>query len=443
LVFFSGGGGSSAAGTVTLAPGPLVALTLVGAGSGYTAAPNLTIAPPQTAGTTAQGTAGVGVAGSVGSLIINNPGSGYVFTPTVTLAPPPGGGTQATAVGMITTMPVTLTLQPKGIQELFEVGYGRMNATMSVEVPNTNGTNQTTIPYGYVDPPTEIIDTNSANALVAAGGSPMATLPDGTQIWKFTHNGVDTHSVHFHMFNLELINRVGWDGMIRPPEPNEMGWKETIRMNPLEDALVAIKPIVPTLPWALPNSIRPLDVTAPLGTSGPQYMNIDPAGNPVTVVNHLVNLAWEYVFHCHLLGHEENDMMRPMVFGVAPASPTGVSATAGAAGSGNVTIQFTDSSVNETAFTLQRSTDGLNWANVNTGAALKQPDPTLNSDLSVNDPGASTGTVWTYTDSGLTAGTTYFYRVIANDLVGDTQTAGYPTASVDSVPSSVATATAQ
>jgi FtsP/CotA-like multicopper oxidase with cupredoxin domain len=443
LVFFSGGGGSSAAGTATLAPGPLVALTLVGAGAGYAAAPNVTIAPPQTAGTTAQGAAGVGVAGSVGSLIINNPGSGYVFTPTVTLAPPPGGGTQATAAGMITTLPVTLTLQPKGIQELFEVEYGRMNATMSVEIPNTNGTNQTTIPYGYVDPPTEIIDTNSANALVAAGGSPIATLPDGTQIWKFTHNGVDTHSVHFHMFNLELINRVGWDGMIRPPEPNEMGWKETIRMNPLEDALVAIKPIVPALPWALPNSIRPLDVTAPLGTSGPQYTNIDPAGNPVTVVNHLVNMAWEYVFHCHLLGHEENDMMRPMVFGVSPASPTGVSATAGAAGSGNVTIQFTDNSVNETGFTLQRSTDGLNWASVDTKKALMQPDPTLNADLSVNDPGASTGTVWSYIDPGLTAGTTYYYRVIANDVVGDTHTAGYPTASVDSVPSSVATATAQ
>ena len=25
------------------------------------------------------------------------------------------------------------------------------------------------------------------------------------------------------------------------------------------------------------------------------------------------DFANEYVFHCHLLGHEENDMMRPMV----------------------------------------------------------------------------------------------------------------------------------
>ena len=61
-------------------------------------------------------------------------------------------------------------------------------------------------------------------------------INDGeTQIWKVTHNGVDTHAIHVHLFNVQLINRVGWDGAIRPPDPNELGWKETVRMNPLED----------------------------------------------------------------------------------------------------------------------------------------------------------------------------------------------------------------
>ena len=45
---------------------------------------------------------------------------------------------------------------PKTIQELFTVDYGRMNATLGVELPLTNMTTQTTIPYGYVDPVTEI-----------------------------------------------------------------------------------------------------------------------------------------------------------------------------------------------------------------------------------------------------------------------------------------------
>ena len=34
---------------------------------------------------------------------------------------------------------------------------GRMNATLGVEMPFTTGNTQTTIPYGYIDPPTEII----------------------------------------------------------------------------------------------------------------------------------------------------------------------------------------------------------------------------------------------------------------------------------------------
>ena len=124
------------------------------------------------------------------------------------------------------------------------------------------------------------------------------------------------------MFNMQLINRVGWDGAVRPPDPNEMGWKDTVRMSPLEDAIVAIKPIVPILPWPLPNSIRPLDITRSDTVTPASAVHEHPSERqPRHVVNHLVNYGWEYVFHCHLLGHEENDMMRPMLFGIAPITP--------------------------------------------------------------------------------------------------------------------------
>ncbi len=172
------------------------------------------------------------VGASLASITLTNPGSGYVSAPTVTFSG--GDGAGATATAAITVAPVTVAFQPMGIQELFDPFFGRMNATMSIEIPNTNGTIQTTIPYGYIDPPTEIINTAASGAL--GGAVPLQMLPDGTQIWKFTHNGVDTHSVHFHMFNIELINRVGWDGAVRPPDPNELGWKDTVRMSPLEDA---------------------------------------------------------------------------------------------------------------------------------------------------------------------------------------------------------------
>ncbi len=96
-----------------------------------------------------------------------------------------------------------------------------MNALLSYEIPNTNGTIQTTIIQAYVDPPNEIMAPSLAS-------TPIGSATDGTQLWKWTHNGVDTHAVHFHLFNVQIINRVGWDGAIKPPDDNELGWKDTV-----------------------------------------------------------------------------------------------------------------------------------------------------------------------------------------------------------------------
>jgi len=117
---------------------------------------------------------------------------------------------------------ITVPLQPKTIQELFDP-LGRMNASLGVEVPFTTSTIQTTLPMGIEDPPTEIIPNNM------------------TQLWKITQNGVDTHAIHFHLFDVQVVNRVGWDGMIKPPWPEELGWKDTVKMNPLEDIIVALR----------------------------------------------------------------------------------------------------------------------------------------------------------------------------------------------------------
>jgi FtsP/CotA-like multicopper oxidase with cupredoxin domain len=209
-----------------------------------------------------------------------------------------------------TTLP-NFPLKPKAIQELFELDYGRMNATLGVEVPFTNAGNQTTIPLGYSEPVTEVMQPSDL-------GTQVGSTNDGTQIWKITHNGVDTHAIHFHLFNVQLINRVGWDGAIRPPDANELGWKETVRMSPLEDAIVALRPVAPKLPFGVPDSFRLIDPTRPLGAPINTFDVSN--GNPLTVPNALVNYHWEYVWHCHLLGHEENDMMRPIEFAV-PSTP--------------------------------------------------------------------------------------------------------------------------
>jgi len=201
----------------------------------------------------------------------------------------------------------TLPINNKTIQELFELNYGRMNALLGTELQFTNFNTQTTHQMNFPDLPTEII-------------------PDGqTQVWMIIHNGVDTHFVHFHLVNVQVVNRVDWAGVVKPPYDDETGWRETVRADPLEQVIVAVRPAPPVLPAAwptppgsnrqLPDSIRPLDVTKPVtGEVGKTF-------NRTTNSNPLFNFGYEYVWHCHLLGHEENDMMRPMTLEVPETIP--------------------------------------------------------------------------------------------------------------------------
>jgi FtsP/CotA-like multicopper oxidase with cupredoxin domain len=406
---FTGGGGTGAVANATVAPGFVTGIIVTNSGSGYATPPGVTFSSGSAAATAAI------QLNAVTGLILTNPGSGYTSAPAVSFTG--GGGSNAAAV----VTPVKMTMQPKAIQELFDPDYGRMNATLGVELPNTNNINQTTIPYANIDPPSEVIKNSDA-------ATPIGALADGTQIWKITHNGVDTHAIHWHMFNVQLINRVGWDGMVKPPDANELGWKETVRMNPLEDAIVALRPIIPNVPFDLPNSNRPLDPTMPL-TSTHGFTNIDPSGQPATVTNHVINYGWEYVWHCHLLGHEENDMMRPMAIAVAPKAPLTLTATDGSL---TVNLQWVDNSLNEKEWTIQRATDPAGpWTTLAT-----VPTATENT----------AGSTVTYTDGPPVAAGTYYYRVIASNVVGDTTAyvppaAGYNNMTVDSAPSNTATVT--
>jgi FtsP/CotA-like multicopper oxidase with cupredoxin domain len=282
-------------------------------------------------------------------------------------------------------------MDEKTIQELFTVDYGKLNATLGTELPNVNFQNQTTVPLNYVDPATEIL------------------RPGDTQLWKITHNGVDTHFIHFHLYNVQVINRVGWDGSMRPIDANEYGWKDTVRMNPLEDITVALQPITPPLPFPLANSVRLMDVTSAAGvSSNPPFSLLDPYTNgAATTVNEVQNFGWEYVWHCHILGHEENDMMRAQIFQVPPPAPSKL--TVAAVGV-NATITFTDNSASETGFTIERSTD----------STFQNPAPTIiAAPASPTRNQAGEGTDWGSTikvsDTLPDTVNTYFYRVQAVD----------------------------
>ena len=77
---------------------------------------------------------------------------------------------------------------------------------------------------------------------------------------------------------------------------------------------------MPVLPFPEPHNIRPLDPSTPVGSTTNFLPILPPVGVPAVAqtTNTLTDFGFEYVWHCHILAHEENDMMRPTVFGVAP-----------------------------------------------------------------------------------------------------------------------------
>jgi FtsP/CotA-like multicopper oxidase with cupredoxin domain len=351
-------------------------------------------------------------------------------------------------------------LKPKMIQdemgEAFEREYGRMSGFLGVETPNAQAGLQNMILYPYTLPPTEILDGLELPPGMEA--TPISSAADGTQIWKFTHNGVDTHPMHFHLYDVQLLNRVGWDGIVRKPDPTELGWKDTVRISPLEDTIVAVRPIVPPVPAAwngLPNSVRLLDPSMPAGAflenttaqeaAGLPIFAFNPDGEPIDVVNHYVNFGWEYVLHCHILSHEEMDMMRSQIIAVNPAAPTFISALRTGNGPNRVyTVRWTDNSKNETAFVIERRVAGSNsaWtqvAMVQTEQRVNRTAPPAGSTTT----GAGLGPAQ-YIDRIGNTNTLYEYQVYAINTVGDTWDysnpafnaipagGGFPTVTVDS-----------
>ncbi len=341
---------------------------------------------------------------------------------------------------------MSMKLEPKAIHDEMNSTsfdeFGRMTANLGIEAqPPTPGAQNVTL-YPYVNPQTELIDATNLpkNDVVYEADptspnfglpksdvkvAPISSASDGTQIWRVTHNGVDTHPIHFHLYDVQVLNRVTWDNIIIPPDPEELGWKDTVRISPLEDTIVALRPIIPELPWELPNAIRPLNPMMPDGNTT-MFNNIDPQGNPTApITNKLVNFGWEYVFHCHILSHEEMDMMRPVSVAMPPVKADGLAwSVAGSGGNTRLTLTWRDNSIAETAYQVQRRAGTGAWANI--GAPVQTP----------LGPENTTGSR-SFTDTTFRWNSTVFsYRVLALNTVG--YGAEFPSLTVSSTSDSVA-----
>ena len=344
---------------------------------------------------------------------------------------------------------VVVPTEPKGIHDemgaSFDPIYGRMSGNLGMQLPNPTTLNALLVLYGFPDVPTEFVpNSTTVNVQVLPGlpGQP-GTVTDGTQIWKINHNGVDTHPIHFHIFDVQLINRVGWDGQILLPEPNELGWKEVVKISPLEDTIIAVRPRAPLLPFGIPNSLRPLNPAIPIDSTmgfgapipvgsdwpipgsatgygfssidwktGNAYVGTDVPPYPYpnykgVVTNVMYNFGWEYVWHCHILSHEEMDMMRPIVLNYEAMLPPAFTATATPSG-GNVVVNWNDPTpvtytdlntygnpANEIGFNIYRTVGGAFPVDSFTGT----PIPLNTSILRANTT--------SYTDVGASGGDTY------------------------------------
>jgi spore coat protein A, manganese oxidase len=146
-----------------------------------------------------------------------------------------------------------------------------------------------------------------------------------TEMWEIVNMTADTHPIHLHLVQFQLLNRQKYNvrryemafgqanpvlpattyhpvsvtpylrGKPMPPDANERGWKDTFRMNPGEVTRILVR-------------FSPQD-------ESPAFA-FDATAEP------------GYVWHCHILEHEENDMMHTYKV-VAPASPLAPRTAAG------------------------------------------------------------------------------------------------------------------
>ena len=118
-----------------------------------------------------------------------------------------------------------------------------------------------------------------------------------TEVWEFYNTTGDAHPMHVHEVAFEVVNREGLvlddddevvepirlDGNITPPEPWETGFKDTVTAYP----------------------------------------------GQVTRIRAQFKVPGQYVWHCHIVEHEDNEMMRPYRIGPEqpgqpPSTPPGV-----------------------------------------------------------------------------------------------------------------------
>jgi spore coat protein A, manganese oxidase len=206
-------------------------------------------------------------------LIFQKPTVPVPYVPSPSVQMPFAAATDASGMTFITLANgkrVPVKVRQLTLNEDFD-SYGRLIQYLGTNVPSGPGP---VFGLEYLANPTEVVRAGSY------------------EIWEIANLTGDTHPIHFHLVNVQILSRQAFDAVNyagtprytagpTAPDFNELGWKETVRMNPGQVTRVLMKFDLPAVPFTVPASPRT-------------------GGN-------------EYVWHCHILEHEEHDMMRPIV----------------------------------------------------------------------------------------------------------------------------------
>ena len=152
----------------------------------------------------------------------------------------------------------------------------------------------------------------------------------GIEVWAIHNTTADVHPMHFHMSNWQGLGRAPYSGAgnvftpsdaMRGPFPEEFGFKETILCWPFEVVYILAK-------WNIPQIEGPGFGNPAGALADPRTVHFDPPVSPRFPGENVHETVW----HCHILEHEEHDMMRPVLIRIprnlaAQAYPTGYPAS--------------------------------------------------------------------------------------------------------------------
>jgi FtsP/CotA-like multicopper oxidase with cupredoxin domain len=152
-------------------------------------------------------------------------------------------------------------------------------------------------------------DLNMANVATAyTWFQPTTETPAmGTEIWEVYNYTADAHPVHLHLVNFEILDRVDFE--------YEITGTQTVTQH---NGNTGVSPEVSYI-----RNLTPASVGAEYFETAPKDMVTalpgDPDGSPAT--GQMVRLradfnkSGRYVWHCHILSHEDHEMMRVLQVG--------------------------------------------------------------------------------------------------------------------------------